>query len=702
MLKHILRISLVLWLALSFRAMAQDNNVKIIRHTVEPKETLMSIARKYKITPYKLIKYNPGVTENIHPGDVLNIPVDESPLPDTTATGRRYAGFKYHTVKENETVFSISKQYNTTIEDIIKVNHIEANNIKLGQIIIIPILPDPHTEIDTTRYTFYTVQPKEGKWRVAYKHGISIAELERLNPQIAGRPLKVNEELIVPKNKATVARRDDDRFIYHEVKPLETLFGLSKKYDIPQDELIRNNPELADGLKAGQIIRIPKVKKETSKEGGNGRFIYYEVKPKETIYGITKKFNVSTADLVKYNPELADGLKAGQVLRIPRPAFDFVFDIHAPFFIRIKHHIKPKDFVTNLLESGNRERDYRIAVLLPFRLEKYADSLGEKSCKRLIKDKVSNYYAGIKIAVDSLRHMGFRVQMDVYDTKGKSGELEKILLKNDLSDYDFVLGPVYPKNIEAAASALKVFNTPVVVPSYNGRNLYPHLVRTVTDSAAMANHMLAYINEMNTGDHILIIHDKYAKPTADTVAVRLGTLNKWEVRASKHGSWARDEDISRHLAASKLNRIIIVTKDQSLLANIISALDGLSTTYNLETYLITPLKALDKFDINQMASIKLHFPSPRRLWADPRVSQYIRRHYGLIDDGTIYNGFDTTMDMVLRLANAENLFEGLKKFGTTEETQRIFLYDFKPTQGFRNIASYIIRITPELELQTVD
>ena len=150
MLKFFVRIVLLLVLSCFVPANAQEN-IRIIHHTVEPHETLMSIARKYKITPYKLIKYNPGISENIHPGDVLNIPLDESPVPDSTATNRRYAGFKYHTVKENETVFSISKQYNTTIEDIIKVNHIEANNIKLGQIIIIPILHDPHREIDTTR-----------------------------------------------------------------------------------------------------------------------------------------------------------------------------------------------------------------------------------------------------------------------------------------------------------------------------------------------------------------------------------------------------------------------------------------------------------------------------------------------------------------------------------------------------------------------
>jgi len=59
-------------------------------------------------------------------------------------------------------------------------------------------------------------------------------------------------------------------------------------------------------------------------------------------------------------------------------------------------------------------------------------------------------------------------------------------------------------------------------------------------------------------------------------------------------------------------------------------------------------------------------------------------------------------DLILRLGNAENLFDGLKKFGKTKETSYIYMYAFRPVSGFRNIASYIFTITPELEPEQVD
>ena len=694
------RIFLLIFLLPAFVLQAQDD-VQIIKHTVKPKETLMSIARKYKVTPYKIIKYNPGISENIHPGDVINIPLGKTAL-DTLQSKKHYVGFKYHTVGENETLFSISRQYNTTVDDIVAVNRIESNNIKLGQIIIIPILPDPHQRIDTTRYTFYTVQPKEGKWRVAYKHGITVEDLERLNPEIQGKPLQVNQELVVPKNRAEIHSRDDKKFIYHEVQPLETVFGLSKQYGITEEELIRANPELTEGLKAGQIIRIPRKTQTGENPADDGRFFYHKVAPKETVYGLTKRYNITTSDLLKYNPQLADGLKAGMILRIPKPDFEVVFDINAPLFIRIVKRLKPKEFVTNLVENARKDTVYRMAVLLPFRLDQFkrSDSTG-KACISLLRDKVTDYYAGIRAAKDSLEAMGFRIQMDVFDTRADAKQTEKILLNNDLSDYDFVLGPVFPDNISKTGEALMYFNTPVVVPGYKGTG-YPNLVQSVSDSASLANHMLAYINEVNIDGQILVIYDEHSATTADTVMSRLGTLNKLEVRKSKHGNWVRIEDLQAKLSKAKFNRIVLVTKDQSLIANLFSALDGLSAEFRLETFMLDEMRTLDKFDLKQMAAIRLHFPSRKRLQADPRVRQYIRRKYGLLPTATVLNGFDTTMDLVLRRANAVNLFDGLKRFGKTEQSDRIFLYGFNPQNGFRNTASYIILIDSHLTPQQVD
>jgi LysM repeat protein len=692
------RISVLLFL-FWFSIFAQKT--EFIKHTVQPGETITSIARKYNITPYKIIKNNPGLKEKINPGDVILIPLSRQ--QDTILANAKYVGFKYHTVKENETVFSISKQYNTTIDDIIKVNKIDDYNIKLGQIIIIPILYDPYAKIDTTKYTVYLVKPKEGKWRVAYKHGITVEELENLNPEIKGKELKINQRLIVPKNKAETKPEADKHFIYYEVKPLETLYSLSKRFDISQEELIRLNPALTEGLKAGQVLKIPKKKptKEEKPAKEDGKFIYHVVKPKETVYRITKKYNISNADLLKYNPELKEGLKAGMTLRIPRPDFNIVFDIHSPLFFRIEKILSPKEHTINLLEDIDKTRSYKFAVLLPLKLNNVTDA--DLDCNNpVLRSKVLDYYAGIRAATDSLKNMGVRVEYDLFDTRGSAYVTEQILMERDLSDYDFVLGPLYVNNIRKTLDALVGFNTPVVVPSFKSVSAYPNLVQTATDSASMAHHMISYIRGLRNNENVVIVYDKPTSNIAGKVASELGTMNKLEARGGKDGNWVKPEDLRKYLVPGKKNFILTVTDDLSLFANILSIAEGLTSSYDLSLFALEKPKNIEQFDIKKMAAVDFHFPSKSKLIPDARLIKFTKEKYELYVSQAYINGFDTVFDLILRLGNADNLFDGLKKYGKTEESSYIFLYGFTPESGFKNIASYIFRINTNLEPELMD
>ncbi|NPA43500.1 MAG: LysM peptidoglycan-binding domain-containing protein [Chlorobi bacterium] len=671
---------------------------EVVRHTVEPGETIFSISRKYRTTPYQILRANPGLNEHIKPGDTIYIPA--APRTDTLLAGNRYSGFKYHTVKENETVFSIAKQYRTTIEDIIRVNKIEDNNIKVGQILIVPILYDPYARLDTTRYTIYIVKPKEGKWRVAYNHGISVEELERLNPSVKGKPLQVNQRLIVPKNRAETKPEADKNYIYYEVKPLETLYSLSKRFGISQEELIRHNPSLAEGLKAGQILKIPKQKPTRPADRYTNRFIYHEVQPKETVYGITKRYHISIDRLMHYNPQLKEGLKAGMVLRIPKPDFLIVFDMRSPLFFRVEKLLSPEAAAVNLLENMDKKRHYRFAVLLPLKL---TDIPEENACSHpLVKSKVLDYFAGIRAAVDSLRSLGVKVDFDLYDTKGTLSGTHDILVNHDLTDYDFVLGPLYTSNIRKTLEALGPFNTPVVVPSFKSVSAYPNLVQTAADSAAMAEHMLSYLRTLVPGRNVIVVHDARSRATADSVAVSLGTIHKVQARQSKKGSWIHPADLRSKLSPYRENLVVAVTDDMSLLANLLSVAEGMTADFDIRMFTLEKPKNPEAFDIKKMAAVDFHFPARGSLIPDARLVRYTRNRYGLIPSKAYINGFDTVFDLILRLGNADNLFDGLKKFGKTKETSYIFLYAFRPQSGFKNIGSYIFRINEDLEPEEVD
>ncbi|MDE6048459.1 MAG: LysM peptidoglycan-binding domain-containing protein [Paramuribaculum sp.] len=98
---------------------------------------------------------------------------------------------------------------------------------------------------------------------------------------------------------------------YYEVGAKETIYSIARKFEISQDELMRLNPSVADGLKAGQTLYFP------VSEGSSARI--HTVKSKETLYGIGKMYGVTPEQLCEWNPGAVDGIRAGEQLIVSAP-----------------------------------------------------------------------------------------------------------------------------------------------------------------------------------------------------------------------------------------------------------------------------------------------------------------------------------------------------------------------------------------------
>lgn len=109
---------------------------------------------------------------------------------------------------------------------------------------------------------------------------------------------------------------------YYEVQPKETVYSLCYRLGITKDELVKDNPAVADGLKAGMVLFFPYEDEpnRTNTERASQAIINHKVEKGETIFGIAKKYGVSTDELISQNPVLTEGLKAGQTITITTAA----------------------------------------------------------------------------------------------------------------------------------------------------------------------------------------------------------------------------------------------------------------------------------------------------------------------------------------------------------------------------------------------
>ena len=169
--------------------------------------------------------------------------------------------FINHKVKKKETLYSLARKYDVEIEQIEKFNPlIKKIGLKRRMNLQIPVYKKPKpikVKKLPDSLAKYLVKPKETKWRLAYRYGITIKQLDQYNPQIISG-LKIGQEIIVPKRMESETLKLEEEFNYYTVKPKEGFYRIEKKLGVEEADLILLNPILEKtGLQEGMVLKIP-------------------------------------------------------------------------------------------------------------------------------------------------------------------------------------------------------------------------------------------------------------------------------------------------------------------------------------------------------------------------------------------------------------------------------------------------------------
>lgn len=145
-------------------------------------------------------------------------------------------------------------------------------------------------------------------------------------------------------------------YYYYDVQPKETLFSVARTLGVTRESIIENNPAVADGLQAYTRLYFPIEQGEVAAtQAAEGNALTHTVKKGETLYGISRQYNVSVDRLIALNPEARDGVRSGQVLKISAPSAE-----PAPQRGSLSPVVASQLTVPHVIASG--ETLYRIAA----------------------------------------------------------------------------------------------------------------------------------------------------------------------------------------------------------------------------------------------------------------------------------------------------------------------------------------------------
>jgi len=196
----------------------------------------------------------------------------------------------YYTVKSGDNLYSIAQKFNTSVSNLKGVNNLVSNSLSIGQQLLIP-------EKDIQGKDYYVVKSGDNLYSIARKNNTTVSELMKLN-DLTSASLSIGQRLRIPETTVS------DSNNYYIVKSGDTLYGISKKYNITVNELKELNNISNNLLSIGQKLIIP-----TSNNT-------YVVKSGDSLYSIANKYNTTVNNLIELNNLKNTLLSIGQKLKI--------------------------------------------------------------------------------------------------------------------------------------------------------------------------------------------------------------------------------------------------------------------------------------------------------------------------------------------------------------------------------------------------
>ena len=544
--------------------------------------------------------------------------------------------FLSHRVKKDETLDQIIKKYEIKESQLLEYNpFLKKTGIKKKLILRIPVYNQnkelklvEKKNIPSQTYNIHKVKPKETKWRLAYKYGMTISELDSLNPIIVNG-LKIGQEIRVRNTLLLDSIPEKDTlYNYYSVQPSEGFYSIEKKLGINRSELESLNPRLIEtGLQAGMLIKVP-----------------------ELLSGELKVEN----DLLIERINLIDSILIKKKIK---------FGVLLPF--------KSNEIIFDSIEDTKRILEER--NLHTVSLDFYSGVL-------FAVDKLIN--KGLEIDLYNYDTQNNLTQIKEIIESKELESLDFILGPLIPSNFDYLSGNNSLKNIPKISPLStrpveyrkNVFQS-VTEESFFRNKMYEYLEK-----------------KLDTTHHIIIVADEKNRVIENELQSRFPWSIKLRPEKSDYiipelvDSLLLDSIENKIILETQSFPLIASAISQFNSQNTENRSVQVYTTYRGNAY------NNDNLSRKDLGGIKLTYPSGFKPFYKTFDEDYVKSYidkFGKYPNIESLRGYDVTMDAILRTAFAKNLTKSIELGETQYESNR-FLYKENDNESYINKAYYIL------------
>lgn len=586
--------------------------------------------------------------------------------------------FFLHTVEKGHTLYSISRAYGVSIDEIEKRNPGSSDGLSVGAVLQIPSRNKAEADPPGDKgfdpapsFIYHIVKSGETLYAISKIYGADIAGIEALNPEIKSEGLKAGNRIRIPAHiEGSMASSTNPSYRIHIVQAGETTYGIAKQYQVSVDEISLLNPAIRDGLQAGMQLRIP-ASKDLAVENGKGEK-KHTVKRRESLADIAAKYDLSIQELVNANPELSAILgdpPKGTALLIPLKSNEAA-DIPAERPVEVADVSNAQDLQEHkkgwrnqgacIADSANRSRIYKVALMLPFFASGVDTIQSDAALAKPPADYPSfrfiQFYQGVLQALDSLEKEGLQLELSVYDVAGDTQQVHRLLKENDFRDMDLFLGPLFSGSFEVMSRYAHQHKIPIVNPMTTRDEVIlnrPEVFKAFPSDADRMQSLAGFLLDTypgaktfvagRNGDKEAPLRRQFLKAYAEGLKLRNLPDSSWY---DIQGAGVNPGAFSANLSTTEFNIIVALTSDQVLVFNLMRKLYAQQKTHPIIVIGLPSWENFTGLDPEYLQAMHLHII--RNTWvdyADSTVASFVkdfRESYKAEPDAFAFQAYDLT------------------------------------------------------------